>query len=251
MNDFDSQWKFSQKWMPDVIAILHANSMKFISITNSSQDEDLNKATDLNITIVGGQLGVRVRKSSILKRDFTLRAINTGHVTELEKLRNKNDVATWYIYGWETNNKLDDWIMVNIQAMKKSGLLYDNRKPIPNPDGKTWFNAYTIAELHKSNAIAEFKATSELMISEIKKAGIQPMSRPRFTITLTFRPNTFSWLLRAAHAMLTKERGHDGLTFIIQGEAISYPPIHYTPLLLNDLTKLVENYATIKVESLT
>jgi hypothetical protein len=71
------------------------------------------------------------------------------------------------------------------------------------------------------------------------------------TITLTFRPNTFAWLLRAAHAMLTKERGHDNLTFIINGEAIAYPPINYTPLLMKDITKLVEDYASIKVETLT
>jgi hypothetical protein len=71
------------------------------------------------------------------------------------------------------------------------------------------------------------------------------------TITLTFRPNTFAWLLRAAHAMLTKERGPDALTFIIQGEAISYPPINYTAQLINDITKLVGDYASITVETLT
>lgn len=66
------------------------------------------------------------------------------------------------------------------------------------------------------------------------------------TITITFRPNTFAWLLKSAHAMLTKERGPDGLTFIIDGVAIAYPPITYTPMLMNDVTKLVEDYATIK-----
>ncbi len=71
------------------------------------------------------------------------------------------------------------------------------------------------------------------------------------TITITFRPNTFAWLLKSAHAMLTKERGADGLTFIINGEAIAYPPINYTPLLLNDITKLVGDYASIKVEART
>ena len=71
------------------------------------------------------------------------------------------------------------------------------------------------------------------------------------TITLTFRPNTFAWLLKSAHAMLTKERGADALTFIINGVAIAYPPINYTPMLMNDVTKLVENYASIKVATLT
>jgi len=176
MNDFNNNWDFSQAYMPEIISILQANFTRIISIAQSTTEQDLNYATDLNMAISGGKIAVRVRRSSIGFRDLTIRATNKNHQTELEKLRHKDDVPSWYIYGWEHNGKLTDWLLIDIEAMKKSGIIYDDRPVRMNPDGYTGFVSYSIPELYKSNAIAEFKATSEVMVSEIRRAGL-PLSQ--------------------------------------------------------------------------
>lgn len=59
-----------------------------------------------------------------------------------------------------------------------------------------------------------------------------------------------TWLIKQAFAMLTKERGHDALMLVIDGKEVPCKQkINYSVQLANDVAKLVEDYATIKVEA--
>jgi hypothetical protein len=150
MNPFSWNWNFSEKHMPEIKKILQAQAMHIVKIEVATPDEDMKQSTDLKIKITSGDVAVRIRRDTGF-RDLTIRAKNGQSKTEIHKLR--EGYAQWYLYAWTCDDKISEWILVNIDAMRSAGL-FDETRPIKmNTDGKTGFVAYSFRELRNAGAM--------------------------------------------------------------------------------------------------
>lgn len=168
MTEFKDNWNFSEKYMPQVCEVLRANAIYLIDIRVASEQDDVHHSTDLNVNVTGGNVAVRIRRNNKTFRDLTIRAYKGGHKTEIDKLR--EGFADWYLYAWEgINNTFDDWILVDINILRKSGMLNQNRYITMNTDGDSGFVTYSIPELvscgaltaRKENALASRPSATE------------------------------------------------------------------------------------------
>ena len=146
----DKQW--SDHFIPQVTRILQSNASKIISIEVAPPDADAERATDMTIKVVGGNVAVRVRRDATRFRDLTIRSRrSSGRKTELEKIR--EGFADWYLYAWTINGTISEWVLVDLGRVRESGLLDKPRKEIPNKDGTTFFVGIPIAELEQNSCI--------------------------------------------------------------------------------------------------
>lgn len=146
---FEKNWGYSQKHIPNMIKILQDNAMHLIDIKIADEYKDKNESTDLVIQVMGGDVAVRTRKTNF--RDFTIRSKSYyGQKTELDKLR--EGFAKWYLYAWEDRNGEYDYILVDMDTVRESGILDIKRKEIPNVDG-TKFVAIGLSELKNNDCI--------------------------------------------------------------------------------------------------
>ena len=71
----------------------------------------------------------------------------------------------WYFYGWiDKHHTIAQWIFVDLDKLRASGLLDVDRPHIPNGDG-TFFIAITIKELRKADCIIATHLTNLKVIS--------------------------------------------------------------------------------------
>lgn len=151
-NDVRRDWKWADTYLEDIANILKANAGRLIAIKVAPMTSDLEQATDLVVSIEGGDVAVRIRRDCKY-RDLTIRAWRrSGTKTEIDKIR--AGFGRWYLYAWTgSKGKIIDWILVDLNKFRNSGVLNDNRRVIPNPDRRTGFKAYTINELLKNNCL--------------------------------------------------------------------------------------------------
>lgn len=98
---------------------------------------------------------VRIRRHDCDYRDLTIRSISrNGGKTELQKLR--EGFGDWYIYCW-TNEKqqINEWMLINLNCVRESGLLGIYREDIPNGDG-TFFRVVSFTELRLNKCITSY-----------------------------------------------------------------------------------------------
>ena len=152
MNSFTKNWKFSEKHMDQIKAILRQLAMHIVKIEVATPDEDMQTATDLKIKITAGDVAVRVRRPNCAFRDITIRSINKGNRTEIHKLR--DGYGDWYLYAWTDESGICEWVLYDIHKMRESGILDQKRSTIPNGDG-TGFYSYSINELSHIGAVIE------------------------------------------------------------------------------------------------
>lgn len=136
----DLEW--SETMMPQVIDILEKQIGK--QIEKASTNEDLNQATDL-ISGDGKRICVRIRRDKRPERDLTIRVEKGSSKTELHKL--KKGYGDIYFYAWSDNDNLNEWILVDLHGMRKSGILDTERRWYVNKDGYTCFIAFSATEL--------------------------------------------------------------------------------------------------------
>jgi len=126
--------------MHAIVDVLKQNAMHLLSVQVASEQRDLKKATDLVITIEGGDVAVRIRRPGFRGkyRDLTIRSWRHSQATtELEKIR--GGFCDWYLYGWsDGKDGLDDWFLVDLKQLRACGLLNDPPFKL-NPDGRTGF----------------------------------------------------------------------------------------------------------------
>lgn len=142
------------KFRNQIYKILKRNNilMPYIKwhIEQSSEYEDCNLSYDMKYNGVV-ELSVRIRKNEYLKyRDFTIRSKSkNGYECEIDKLM--KGMGNIYFYGWmnKAETGFDDWIVVNINAIREKLLDGTFRSNTDN----TGFLFYPIEWLRKNNAI--------------------------------------------------------------------------------------------------
>lgn len=154
-SDYINDRELEHLHIPDCIDLLYQCLRYLVKIKPSSVKEDTKYAVDLVIDIPGvGDVAVRVRRPKYRDRyrDLTIRAYRTsGTKTELEKIR--DGFAKFYLYCWlNYKGKIEDWILIDLDALRKSGLL-DNPRITANNDGKTGFADFHDFELRRANCL--------------------------------------------------------------------------------------------------
>lgn len=153
-NNFRENWRFQQPYLPHIRHLLQMNASSFIRVNVASAVEDMKQSTDMVLKIEGdGTVAVRIRRPNCVYRDLTLRSsLSNGAVTELVKIRDRG-FADWYLYAWtNTHDMLTEWILVDLNCVRASGILSKPRKQIPNGDG-TFFISVGIPELQQADAL--------------------------------------------------------------------------------------------------
>lgn len=132
-------WRGRKAWadgyLPQVEIAVRAVAGQIIEIREGTEDEDRKEATDYVVHVASGTIACRVR-DDCKYRDLTLRAsLPSGAKTELAKI--KEGWGRWYLYMWVNGDRVDDWIFVDLDKLRASGLLEDKRRQ-RNPDGVTF-----------------------------------------------------------------------------------------------------------------
>ena len=168
-SDVKLDWTWADGHMEAIVNVLRHNAMHLLSVRVATDEQDLKKATDLVIRVDGGDIAVRIRRPNYRGRfrDLTIRSWRaSGFKTELEKI--KDGFGDWYLYAWsDGQGGLDDWLLVDLHNLRKSGLL-DNRRVIKNRSDKglTGFIAIKDSELKAHGCL----------VAEWKQSGIKQCS---------------------------------------------------------------------------
>jgi hypothetical protein len=143
-------------YLPWVEDILKQNAMHIMSVAIADKEKDMKHATDMIISVTGGDVAVRIRKYRYYDkrfRDFTIRSRSRGGGnTELDKLR--AGFGDWYVYAWlnAARSSFVGWMLLDIEKMRKSGMLARDMKEIPNRDGTRFVN-FSICDLRLAQCI--------------------------------------------------------------------------------------------------
>jgi hypothetical protein len=151
-SSFSVDKKWANKCLPEVKKILRQYTLYFLEFLIAGYK----KATDMILKTSGGDVALRIRRGSYTKyRDLTIRSFrSSGQKTELEKLR--DGFAHFYLYLWTDGASIVDWILVDLDKARKTGLLYKQRHHFDNKDG-TYFVAIPVSELKRNDCLIATK----------------------------------------------------------------------------------------------
>lgn len=141
-------WGWSDGFIPEVRRILIQCALHLFKFTIATAHQDLKQATDFMVTIAAVHdigIAVRLRRPRYDYRDLTIRAARVSGVpTELDKLRDGK--ADFYLYGWTEGWAIREWMLIDLDKLRASGLLDRPWKLIRNYDHTTAFIAipYTV-----------------------------------------------------------------------------------------------------------
>jgi hypothetical protein len=123
---------------------------------------DTQEATDAIIELPAEfgprvKMGMRVRRvaSAGRYRDVTIRSTRaSGAKTELQKLREGH--CSLIFYAWiDQDDDLEEYVIVDVEVMRRAGLLDDSRPQTWNRDRRSAFVSYSIEELQKCGALVD------------------------------------------------------------------------------------------------
>jgi len=147
----DRQW--SDKFLPEIVIILENNAKYLLNVRISGEEKDKTEATDLQLKTDGGDIAVRILREKKYNT-FTIRSYrSSGSKTELAKL--KEGYCRWYFFGWCKDDKLSEWIIIDVNKLRESGLL-DAYETIMNKDQTTGFIAIPLKDLSFHDCIVAF-----------------------------------------------------------------------------------------------
>ena len=160
-------WKEDKKWadgyFPEIKQIIKSKAGEIVDIVVASDEKDKSYATDYIIKIEkSGDIACRVRKPNCRYRELTLRYSRpSGIETEFSKI--KGGYASWYLYAWATNGSVfGDWIFINLDKLRQSGLLNEKWSIVPNWDNSSSFIGIPFFRLYDVGCVVDFKATTWL-----------------------------------------------------------------------------------------
>lgn len=165
-HDFGNNVQFQHGYMVEAYRILREYMWGMVNFRLASEVEDTQQSTDAVLEVDGKvTIGMRIRRHKVypkgkIYRDLTIRAQSKGGgKTELSKMR--EGWCDWYFYGWLTPDKtLSEYMLVEVEPLRKSGILFDNRPITPNGDG-TGFVSYTLDELCSTVSLFVCDLTNE------------------------------------------------------------------------------------------
>ena len=143
--------------------ILHRHSRLIFSLSQSTSEQDMTEGFDYAITFDKVQIAVRNRAYKYFADygDFTIRAQSKmKNKTEIHKI--KEGCGDVYLYAWKNQHdtNLYCYLLIDLNKLRSSGVLYKNRRLIPNIDG-TKFISITLHELHKADCILAYDKFSK------------------------------------------------------------------------------------------
>ena len=151
--NYSWQAKYDNEVRKLVKHIIEKHNLSRVRVRPASNYLDTHEATDLVYT-ADLHIAVRLRRATCLYRDLTLRSkMLSGRQAELAKI--KQGFVDYSLYGWVRDDKIAEWIFVDYDKLRASGLLEKKRKMIQNIDRETWFVAITIPELLAAGCIVE------------------------------------------------------------------------------------------------
>jgi hypothetical protein len=162
LDDVDRDAKWAEQFEDEAAEILREHLFKNIGFIRSSHHEDAKECTDMvpYVTTDIGSVALRMRRATVKHRDFTIRAWRASGV-KTEKAKILEGWGSCYLYGWTTGRQINEWILVNLDKIRESGLLLKNRQQISNKDGVTKFVTISIQELQDANAIEDSKLDND------------------------------------------------------------------------------------------
>lgn len=151
--DVSRDWNWSDRYLLEVRRILLENALYFLTVQIADEKQDLSEATDMIVIGNQSRIAVRLRRAAYGYRDLTLRAErSSGVTTELDKVR--AGFSDFYLYGWTNESRIQDWMLVDMNHLRASGLLQRNLRIIPNRDKRTGFIAIPYSVLRHAGCIA-------------------------------------------------------------------------------------------------
>ncbi|MHB8842160.1 MAG: hypothetical protein ACYC56_10340 [Candidatus Aquicultor sp.] len=156
-SDYYTDRSFSDKYIAQAFGILSLlPAGLFVDFEEASFESDIKEATDV-IAVANGRyrIPMRFRRPHKTYRDLTIRSSRpTGIKTELQKI--KEGFGDYYFYGWTEGDTIIEWMLVDLDKLRASGLLEKSRREIPSPD-RTYFIAIDRNELEEHGCIIASK----------------------------------------------------------------------------------------------
>ena len=164
-HSFERNWQFQENYTEAIKMITLENAVEFVSVRTGTEKEDKQQSTDFVVSLKDGtDMAVRIRRPSCDFRDLTIRTRNKGFKTEIHKLN--EGYGSHYLYCWTgPDAKINEYILVNLDALRLSGLISGTYHEYDNKDG-TGFLSINIRKLKQarclirhweSNAVPEIK----------------------------------------------------------------------------------------------
>ncbi len=182
---YEDRRAWADKNESQVLCILNTLLPHLAILSIATDETDKKYATDIEVKLVGGTIAVRLRKPDCKYRELTLRT--SALKSELDKI--KEGYAFRYFYGWvDENGVIAEWILVDLDKLRSSGLLAMFRRPILNGDG-THFIPFTIRELDDVGCIiARQLAERKVKLDVSLINGIQRAKQRSYATTRIERP---------------------------------------------------------------
>ena len=155
--------------------VLKVHAKDIISLEPSTLEDDYKRAIDYEITIKAGKIACRIRNLKDMKnqswRDLTIRSKNNSYTTEIDKLQTSE--VRWYLYCWAYNDKIIDWMFIDLNVIREEQVLLQDWKEQPNyvngePDG-TAFIIIPFKDLLKHHCIIDFH--SNIISAYVREVG--------------------------------------------------------------------------------
>ena len=127
-----------------------------MKLEQSNFKQDTEEATDYILSVNKICVAVRNRKYEYKKKykDITIRCVsNKNKKTELDKI--KEGYGDVYLYCWQTEegNDIDSYVLVDLNKLRFSNILSEDRKILTNINDNAKFINISIDELHKNNCL--------------------------------------------------------------------------------------------------
>lgn len=145
-------WDWSDGYLPEVRRILSINAINILKFEVASHFKDVTQATDMLIKTQGSiSIAIRLRRQTVAYRDLTIRYSRpTQAPTEIHKIQ--EGYGDYYLYGWTEGMEIPEWMFIDLDALRRSGLL-DRQKPIHNYDNSSTFIAIAYQALDYHDCI--------------------------------------------------------------------------------------------------
>lgn len=148
-------WNWSDGYLPEVRRILAMCALHLFQFSVATPQQDMKQATDMTVKIVSSHdigIAVRLRRAQYQHRDLTIRAARrSGVTTELGKIR--EGAGDFYLYGWTNAWTIREWMLIDLEKLRQSGLLMRPRHVYANKDQTTGFIAIPYRELSAAGCV--------------------------------------------------------------------------------------------------